>query len=121
MTKRLLFGAAALCAAILLAPNVAGAASSKGCDGFNGTWQSTYEGGSGDTLTMVINGNTGTYSGGSLTGTVKGNIFTGTYKEKGETGKFKFTLQADGNSFVGQYTVDGSGDTGNWRGTCTGS
>jgi hypothetical protein len=120
MNLRPMLGTAILCAAVLATPALLGA-SSAGCDGFNGTWKSTYEGGAGDTLTMVIDGTTGTYSGGSLTGKISGKVFTGTYKEKEETGKFKFTLQADGNSFVGQYTVNGSGETGNWRGTCTGS
>jgi len=115
-----IFKAALLCATILGAPLLL-ATSPKGCDGFNGTWKSTWEGGGHSDITMVINGTTGTYDGGSLTGTVNGNVFSGTYKEDKETGTFKFTLASDGDSFVGQYVVNGTNDNGNWRGVCMGS
>lgn len=100
------------------------AASSAGCDGFNGRWDTTWPG---MTTRMRISGTNGVYSykGGTLTGKFShgGMVFSGTYAENtGATGYFHFTLSGDGNTFGGWYATSSNPDQRvTWSGICLGS
>jgi hypothetical protein len=62
---------------------------------------------------------TGTYEvdQGSIEGTVQGNKLIGTWSEGKDAGEFEFTLSPDGNSFIGRWRDDSSGDWTEWTGT----
>jgi len=90
--------------------------SAHGCVGFEGRWNTTYG-------VMSIHGTSGsyTYKNGVLGGSIAGNVFTGRWDQgSNDRGVFRFTLAADGDSFVGSWNGD-DGQSGDWNGTCSGS
>ena len=86
-------------------------------DTWTGTWDTTY----GNMQLSQSDGSvTGTYEvdQGTIEGTVQGNKLIGTWHEgEGDAGEFEFTLSPDGNSFVGRWRQDSSGDWTEWTGT----
>lgn len=83
---------------------------------WTGVWETTY----GDMQLSQSDGSvTGTYEvdQGSIEGTVQGNKLIGTWSEGEDAGEFEFTLSPDGNSFIGRWRDDSSGDWTEWTGT----
>lgn len=97
------------------------AASSKGCDGFSGTWTTQWT--DGGPVKLTVAGTSGTYDwqNGKVAGSINGNVYAGNYTQDNQTGTFQFTLAADGNSFTGWYMIDQTTDKVVWEGTCTGA
>jgi hypothetical protein len=106
LTVRSLLVVAALLAAVAFAfPPAANAASENGCRGFNGTWRTSWPGGS---VKMAISHGRGAYAykGGTLSGTYDANTFSGSYAENdGSAGRFYFALTPSGNAFKGWYAT----------------
>ena len=76
-------------------------------------------------LTQSDGSVTGTYvhDEGQIQGTVQGNKLIGTWSEypsyapPDDAGEFEFTLSPDGNSFLGRWRYDSSGDWDEWSAT----
>jgi hypothetical protein len=76
-------------------------------------------------LTQTDSTVTGTYEfdEGQIQGTVQGDKLIGTWAEAptdggfAREGEFEFTMSADGNSFLGRWRYDSSGDWEEWTGT----
>jgi len=94
-----------------------------GCQGFAGTWKTTF-----GTMTFDRSGNQITssydFDGGNIRGIISGNgrTLTGTYTETSAKGTFTFSLAADGKSFSGNWNrTSGTRNppSGVWSGECT--
>ncbi|KPK45726.1 MAG: hypothetical protein AMJ77_06920 [Dehalococcoidia bacterium SM23_28_2] len=76
-------------------------------------------------LTQSDSSVTGTYvyDEGQIQGTVQGNKLIGTWSESpsyappDDAGEFEFTMSPDGNSFLGRWRYDSSGDWSEWSAT----
>lgn len=100
-------------------------ASSAGCKGFDGVWD-TY----GGQARITIRGGAGAYEfrghKSTLSGSVNGRVFEGTYAQPTypdpayKSGKFKFTLSADGSRFEGIGTDANGQRAEGWNGICVG-
>jgi hypothetical protein len=96
-------------------------------DEFQGVWTGKWESAEWGTMELTQTGDsvTGIYTWdeGRIDGAVNGNILSGTWSEApsyappSDAGDFEFALSSDGNSFVGKWRYDSSGD---WEGDWTG-
>lgn len=115
------FGLALTVFALVAVPGPVRADSTAGCNGFNGSWMTTWSGG---TVKMVIVKGRGayTYLGGTLTGTIASGVFSGSYSQNnGASGTFAFKLSDDGNLFDGWYASSSTpSQRSSWKGICTG-
>jgi len=94
-----------------------------------GTWTGVWDTNWGPMeLTQSDGSVTGTYEHdqGMIQGTVQGNKVIGTWSEypsyapPDDAGDFEFILSPDGNSFLGRWRYDSSGDWSEWTATRTG-
>ena len=95
----------------------------------SGTWTGVWDTSWGPmALTQSDGSVTGTYEydQGMIQGTVQGNKLIGTWSEypsyapPDDGGEFEFIMSPDGNSFLGRWRYDSSGDWSEWTATRTG-
>jgi hypothetical protein len=116
MPRKALIGVCSLAALALFAVIAPGAQAAR-------TWAGTWSSGVGGEMVLDATGS-GTYSSGrgTIRGGVNGDVNQGTWdSNNNSTGTFKFTLDPNGLTFLGEGRYDDTGISGNafaWNGTC---